>query len=179
MIVTAEHSIKRWLTSSPWADGTPCRYCPKRNQILAPILFQVYHKLHGIIATEPVKDYVPYSWISLSQVCVGFYSTELLNNLSSIAAVKKNQKHYLIWLHTFAGEARALQGPRSLLRRRRAPRARGGPVLHARWGVTPGKLVKNIFLSWFVQTYIMEGPILLGPHPISIALLSQLSTLGH
>ena len=29
-----------------------------------------------------------------------------------------------------------------------------------------------------VQTYIMEGPILLGPHPISIALLSQLSTLG-
>ena len=29
---------------------------------------QVYHKLHGIISTEPVKDYVPYSWISLSQV---------------------------------------------------------------------------------------------------------------
>ena len=29
---------------------------------------QVYHKLHGIISAEPVKDYVPYSWISLSQV---------------------------------------------------------------------------------------------------------------
>ena len=29
---------------------------------------EVYNKLHGIISTDPVKDYVPYSWISLSQV---------------------------------------------------------------------------------------------------------------
>ena len=45
--------------------------------LLLPVIFKVshlYHDTQQLMATEHVKDYIPYSWLSMAQVKSEYYN---------------------------------------------------------------------------------------------------------